>query len=121
MLHLQIHKTPTAVIAEFLADSVLLSSGRDAGDLLMKVRGEQADVIALHAANIAPAFFDLRTGIAGDVLQKFQNYRCRFAVIGDISTYTSKSESLRALVRESNRGKDVWFVPTMDTILDSGW
>jgi hypothetical protein len=55
------------------------------------------------------------------VLQKFQNYRCRFAIIGDISAYTSKSESLRALVRESNRGKDVWFVPTIDTLLDNGW
>ncbi len=121
MLHLQIHKTPTAEIAEFRADHVLLASAADARDLLMKVRGERADVIALHVANIAPAFFDLRTGVAGDVLQKFQNYRCRFAVIGDISAYTSKSESLRALVRESNRGKDVWFVPTLDTLLNSGW
>jgi hypothetical protein len=121
MLHLQVHKSPTAVIAEFRADHVLLASAADARDLLLKVRGERADVIALHAANIAPPFFDLRTGLAGDVLQKFQNYRCRFAVIGDISAYTSKSESLRSLVRESNRGKDVWFVPTLDTLLDSGW
>ena len=121
MLHLQIHKTPTAEIAEFRADHVLLASAADAHDLLMKVRGARADVIALHVANIGPAFFDLRTGIAGDVLQKFQNYRCRFAIIGDISAYTSQSESLRALVRECNRGKDVWFVPTLDTLLDSGW
>ncbi|HVZ70536.1 MAG TPA: DUF4180 domain-containing protein, partial [Rhizomicrobium sp.] len=105
MLHLQIHKTPTAEIAEFRADHVLLASAADARDLLMKARGEQADVIALHVANIAPAFFDLRNGFAGDVLQKFRNYRCRFAIIGDISPYTSKSEALRALVRESNRGK----------------
>lgn len=121
MLHLQIHNTPTAVVAEFCADSTLLASGKDAGELLMKARGERADVIALHVANIAPEFFDLRTGVAGEALQKFQNYRCRFAIIGDISAYTSKSESLRALVRESNRGKDVWFVPTLDTLLNSGW
>jgi hypothetical protein len=121
MLHLQIHKMPTAVVAEFRADHVLLTSAADARDLLMQARGERADVIALHVENIAPAFFDLRSGTAGDVLQKFQNYRCRFAVIGDISPYTSQSEAMRALVRESNRGKDVWFVPTLDTILNSGW
>jgi len=121
MLHLQIHKTPTAEIAEFRADHILLASAADARELLMKVRGERADVIALHVASIAPEFFDLRTGLAGDVLQKFQNYRCRFAIVGDISAYTSKSESLRALVRESNHGKDVWFVPTIDTMLNHGW
>ncbi|HVP86266.1 MAG TPA: DUF4180 domain-containing protein [Rhizomicrobium sp.] len=121
MLHLQIHKIPTAVVAEFRADHVLLASAADARDLLMQARGERADVIALHVENIAPEFFDLRTGVAGAVLQKFQNYRCRFAIIGDISNYTSKSEALRALVRESNRGKDVWFVPTVDAMLNHGW
>ena len=121
MLHLQIHKMPTAVVAEFRADHILLACAADARDLLVQARGERADVIALHATNIAPEFFALGDGVAGDVLQTFQNYRCRFAVIGDISAYTSKSEALRALVRESNRGKDVWFVPTIGTLLDNGW
>lgn len=121
MQHVQLHQTRTATIAEFVADHVLLRSAADALDLWMQARGQQADGIALHVANIAPAFFDLKTRLAGDILQKLVNYRCRLAIVGDLSPYTKDSESLRALVRESNRGKDVWFVPTMDTLIDNGW
>lgn len=121
MLHVQIHKTRTATIVEFVADHLILNSTADALDLWMQARGQQADGIALHVANIAPAFFDLKTRIAGDILQKLVTYRCRLAIVGDISPYTKNSESLRALVRESNRGKDVWFAPTMDTLIDNGW
>jgi hypothetical protein len=51
------------------------------------------------------------------VLQKFVNYQTKFAVIGDIARYTDKSESVAALVRESNRGKDVRFVETMAALI----
>jgi hypothetical protein len=110
--HVTLHNNGT--IAEVVGDSILLASAADGRDLLFAGRG--ADWLALHESRIAPEFFDLRTGIAGEVLQKFVNYRVKFAILGDISRYTDRSESLRALVRESNRGRDVAFVPSLEAL-----
>lgn len=46
-------------------------------------------------------------------MQKFINYRIKFAVCGDFSNYTSKP--LKDFIYESNNGKDIFFVPDTDT------
>ena len=102
-------------IAEFRGEGVLLSNAGNARDLILASRG--ASWVALNESRGAPAFFDLRSRIAGDVLQKFVNYRMKLAILGDISRYTDQSESLRALVRESNRGRDVAFLPNLDALI----
>jgi Domain of unknown function (DUF4180) len=110
-----LHTIGNATVAEFVGDGILIANADDARDLLMRSR--RADWIAVHEKNIAPAFFDLRSGVAGDVLQKLVNYHSRLIVIGDIGRYTAKSEALAALVRESNRGRDVRFVASLDQIV----
>lgn len=102
-------------IAEFDGEGILLGNAGDARDLILASKG--AAWIALQESRVAPAFFDLRSGIAGDVLQKFVNYRMKLAVLGDISRYTDQSESLKALVRESNRGRDFAFLPNLDELI----
>lgn len=114
MPNVTLHKRDDITIAEIAGEGILLRDASDARDLLMQ--SHRAEWIGVHERNIAPEFFDLRTGIAGDILQKFVNYQTKFAVIGDISRYTEKSESLAALVRESNRGRDVRFVGTVNEI-----
>ena len=37
--------------------------------------------IVLDERQLGPEFFDLRTGFAGEVLQKFTNYRARLAIV----------------------------------------
>jgi len=37
--------------------------------------------LVLDEKELSPDFFDLKTGLAGQVLQKFVNYRSRLAVI----------------------------------------
>ena len=59
---------------------------------------------------LPPAFLDLKTRLAGEVLQKFVNYGLKVALVGDISAAVARSEALRDFVRESNRGRSVWFV-----------
>ena len=70
----------------------------------------QADVVAVPAHRFDDRFFSLRTGVAGEVMQKFVNYRVRLAVVGDISAHVAASTALRDLVYESNRGRHIWFV-----------
>lgn len=55
-------------------------------------------------------FFKLKTGFAGEVLQKFTNYKMKIAVTGDFSSYSS--QSLRDFIYESNKGRQVFFKAT---------
>ncbi|MBN2220344.1 MAG: DUF4180 domain-containing protein [Kosmotogaceae bacterium] len=55
-------------------------------------------------------FYDLKTGLAGEILQKMTDYRLRVSIIGDF-TYV-QSKSLRAFIIESNRGNQNFFAST---------
>ncbi len=68
-----------------------------------------AEVVALPAARLTGDFFTLGTGLAGEIMQKLVNYHIRLAVVGDIAPWLAASSALRALVLESNRGRQIWF------------
>ncbi len=57
---------------------------------------------------ICEKFFDLSTKMAGEILQKFIDYKKRIAIIGDFFIYTSKS--LKGFMYECNKGKDILFL-----------
>jgi hypothetical protein len=94
-------------LAELVSDEVCLKSPGDALDILAAAG---ANMIILHVRQIAPDFFRLPTGLLGEVLQKFTNYRVRCAFVGDISPWLTKNFS--DFVRESNRSGDFIFVAT---------
>ena len=71
-----------------------------------------ATVIVIPVECLDDEFFQLRTRIAGELLQRFVQYQRRIAIVGDISRHLAESSALRAFVNESNRGKDVWFLAT---------
>ncbi|MCF0093074.1 DUF4180 domain-containing protein [Micromonospora sp. MH99] len=75
-----------------------------------------AQVVAVPANRLDERFFSLGTRFAGDVMQKFVNYRLRLAIVGDISTHLDGSSALRALVHESNQAGHIWFVPDLDAL-----
>ncbi|MFC4018844.1 DUF4180 domain-containing protein [Micromonospora sp. GCM10011542] len=74
------------------------------------------EVVAVPASRLDERFFSLGTRFAGEVMQKFVNYRLRLAVVGDISAHLAASSALRALVQESNRAEHIWFVPDLDAL-----
>jgi hypothetical protein len=57
-----------------------------------------ADGLILAEDAVGPQFFDLRTGFAGEALQKFVNYRVRVAIV--VATPASHGERFVELVRE---------------------
>ncbi len=98
-------------------DTVVLSDAQSALDLLMTAKYEAGTKnIVLAKRQIAPDFFILSTGLAGEILQKFINYGGRLAIYGDFSGYTSKP--LHDFMYESNQGKDVFFVSTEAEAVD---
>jgi len=90
-------------------DGAPIASTQDALDLI-GAAFSGADLVAIPARRLDERFFALRTGLAGEIMQKFVNYRLRLAIVGDISAHVAASTALRDLVVESNRGTQVWFV-----------
>jgi hypothetical protein len=73
----------------------------------------QAALVILPASEVDGAFFQLKTGVAGDLIQKFVNYLLRLAIIGDVAADAERSVALRAFTSESNRGRTLWFSPAL--------
>jgi hypothetical protein len=97
------------------AEGAPIASTQDALDII-GAAFSQADVVAVPVSRLDQRFFSLRSGLAGDIVQKFANYRMRLAVVGDISAQIAASEALRDLVRESNRSHQLWFVADLDEL-----
>lgn len=99
-------------IAELIADGIVIKDVQDALDVMANATYSGAEKVIIHANNITPDFFDLKTKLAGEILQKFSNYRVPLAIVGDFSKYTSKS--LRDFIYESNNGRSVSFVSSSE-------
>jgi hypothetical protein len=91
------------------ADGPKVSSDRDAVDLIGLAAGQAAELVVLPAERLDPGFFTLSTRIAGEIVQKFVDYRLRIAIVGDISGHLAASSALRAFVHEADRGGHLWF------------
>jgi len=97
-------------IALVSSSDILIKDVQSALDLIATVGFETGcQCIVLNKSAICDDFFDLSTRLAGEILQKFINYHVKIAIVGDFSLYTSKS--LRDFIYESNKGKDIFFLP----------
>lgn len=103
-------------VLECAADGPPIATTQDALDLIGAAYTAEAELVAVPAGRLDERFFALRTGVAGEIMQKFVTYRFRLAIVGDISAHLAASAALRDLVRESNRGAQVWFVADLDEL-----
>lgn len=107
-MKIEAHHINNTKIAEVISDEIIISTTEDGLDLLGNLYYQDFDRIVIHEKNITPDFFDLKNGIAGEILQKFSTYRVRLAIVGDFSKYTNKS--LNDFIYESNNGRHINFV-----------
>ena len=101
------HQNDELTFLEIRSEEQFINNVQDVLDLFGELYGQYYDGIILYERNITHDFFDLQTKLAGEILQKFSNYRIRLVIVGDWSKYTSRS--LEAFICESNRGKTVNF------------
>lgn len=111
-MEIKIHTIKDFKIAEIISDTIIINSIEDGVDLMGNIYYQDTDKIILHEKNITPDFFDLKTGIAGEILQKFSTYSIRLVIVGDFSKYSNRS--LQDFVIESNKGKQVNFLNTLE-------
>lgn len=114
-MNIEAHTINGIRIAEIITDTVILHTAADGVDLLGNIYYNGFDRVILHQENITPDFFDLKSGLAGEVLQKFSNYRIRLAIVGDFSAYGSKS--LKDFMYESNKGGAINFLTSTSEAL----
>jgi len=57
----------------------------------------------------------LKTGVPGEILQKFSTYNMQLAIVGDFSVFSSRS--LKDFIYESNKTGRILFVATMGEAL----
>jgi len=98
------------------ADGPPVATDSDALDLIVQGMEQGADTVLIPAERLTDDFFKLRTGVAGAIVQKFVNYRKRLVVVGDISARLDASATLSDFVREANRGRDIWFLPSKEDL-----
>ncbi len=114
-MKIETHSVDGIKIAEVISDDMVIRNVQDGLDLLGTLYYDGFDRFIIHSKNITPDFFDLRTGLAGEILQKYSNYRMRLAVVGDFSKYSSKS--MKAFISESNKLGQINFVTSVSDAL----
>ncbi|MNW41321.1 hypothetical protein D3C74_184550 [compost metagenome] len=104
-------------IAVVSGSGVLIEDIQSALDLIATVQYETGcNRIVIHKASLSESFFDLKTRLAGEILQKFINYSVKAAIVGDFSVYSSKS--LKDFIYECNNGRDIFFLPTEEEAIE---
>ncbi|WP_424777852.1 DUF4180 domain-containing protein [Porphyromonas endodontalis] len=114
-MEIKTHNIDNTKVAEIITDKVILRSTEDGLELLGNLYYQGFDKIIIHEKNITPEFFDLRTKIAGEILQKFAQYQMPLIIVGDFSKYQSKS--LNDFIFESNKSKQINFIKYLSNIL----
>lgn len=102
------HETGAIKTAEIISEDILINNPEDGLQLLADLYYQGFDKIVIHEKNITPVFFDLKTGIAGEILQKFSNYRMQLVIIGEFDKYPGKP--IKDFIYESNKGKHINFL-----------
>ncbi|MXQ53270.1 DUF4180 domain-containing protein [Shimazuella alba] len=116
---MSITKIETSIgnIAIVKDSQIIIQDVQSALDLMATVQYEaDSNRIIVHKSLFSEQFFDLKTRLAGEVLQKFINYYMKVAIIGDFSVYSS--QSLKDFIYECNKGNDIFFLPTEEEAIE---
>lgn len=101
-------------VAEISDNIPLIKNIEDATDLMGNAYYQGHDALILRTEQLPKAFFDLSTRMAGEILQKFSNYRMRLFILGDFQDIPS--QSLKDFIRESNQGNLVNFLKDLTEV-----
>lgn len=107
-MEIKTHIVNEEKVAEIVSDEIIINSVEDALELVGNIYYQGFEKLVISEKNLTSDFFNLKNKLAGDILQKFLNYRIRLSIIGDFKKY--ESQSLRDFILESNKGKQINFV-----------
>ncbi len=116
MFTINSHNIKDKKVAEVIANGFIIHTAEDGLNLLVDLYYQDFDKIILYEKNIVPDFFDLKNGMAGEILQKFSNFRVRLVIVGDFSKYSG--QAIKDFIFESNKLKQINFLSTLPEALN---
>ena len=111
-MNYQVIENTTVRYLEVFTCEKPVASTQDALDLVALCGENDTALMMLHAEALSDDFFRLKTGVAGEIFQKFINYSIKTAVI--LPDPSSLGSSFRELISEANRGGHYRFFPNRE-------
>lgn len=116
-MNVTISEKNSSKIALIESNDILIKNMHDALDLMATVGHVYGcSKMIVDKSAIIEEFFDLKTKLAGEILQKYTNYNMKIAIVGDFDNY--KSKSLKDFIYESNKGNQVFFLTTIQDAIE---
>lgn len=118
-MKIQLEMINSIKLAVLESEELLITDVQSALDLMATVRYEtDCDGMVLPMSAITSEFFDLKSKLAGDVLQKYTNYQLRLGIVGDFTSLKANNKSFNDFVFESHKGRNVCFAETVKEALE---
>lgn len=112
-MEIKTHQNNGTAVLEITANEIVINNAQDLLDIMSEYSARK---LIFKKESIHPDFYELKTGLAGEILQKASNYGLSIGIVGDFRNIGSKS--LRDFIFESNRTGQVVFKDSVDLILD---
>jgi len=93
-------------------NGVIINNAKEFHDLIFDL---PSDRIVLYTENIDASFFDLRTGLASEILREAVNHSRKLGIVGDYSRYAGRS--LNAFMSEGVEANKIVFADSLDEAL----
>jgi hypothetical protein len=91
-------------VAEAFPSELVITKPQDLTRVFEFCMSHRTRRTLLHAANVTDQFFDLSSGIAGEVLQKLRHYRMRLAIVCPPDTARFSTRFPEMLIEERKAG-----------------
>lgn len=103
-MNYQVIETGGLKYVELLTGGKLIESEQDALELVGICGEHDTQRLMIHGENLPDDFFQLKTGLAGKILQKFTNYQLKTAAI--IPAEKVNQGRFKEMALETNRGQN---------------
>jgi len=91
--------------ALYFESTEMIKETGDFLDLIGNAAYRKASGVLIHSAHLPEDFFELKSGLAGEFLQKLSNYAVRAAIVLDDSHL--ERLRFREMVQEANKGGNI--------------
>ncbi len=113
-MDIEVIDSPKGKLSRCILDAGMrITSVSDFLDLLVNC---PTDTVVINKESLTEGFFDLKSGIAGEFLQKVSNYRRRLIVLGDYRGMSSKA--FRDFIHEGNQTGKVIFTEDLQQAIE---
>jgi PadR family transcriptional regulator AphA len=109
-MDLQVVELDNGIALEGAPGIPLMRAAEEYTDVIGACFEQGARAVLLYAANLPDRFFDLSSGDAGTILQKFRQYRIRLAVIA-APDGPPQSRRFQELLADERQGNDFAVLP----------